>query len=329
MRRAGARAGGRRPRAALALALALAVAPPAAASTPRVARERVGLCVLEAPAAWASPLARLAERAREVLPRVESDLGTRPSARYRMLLLPPGVPLDTAWIALDSTAPPWAAGYLVPEERVGAIRVARASQYPYGTLESVLAHETAHQLLHDAIPHPFPRWFDEGVATAEGRRWSAQDAVVVSASLLTTSLPALPELDSLFTGSEAEARLAYAASFSFVSWATARHGDGFIRQVVRAARDRPLSEAWRVVAGVPLYVDESAWHRSSMLRYRWVPLVGASGTLWILITLLGLWAGARRRARSLATRRRWEEEERMSGPEEDAPWRGGGPPSDP
>src|SRR5262245_28327491 len=52
---------------------------------------------------------------------------------------------------IDRAAPPWAAGYMIPSLRLGAVRLAQASQYPYGTLESALAHEATHMLLHDAV----------------------------------------------------------------------------------------------------------------------------------------------------------------------------------
>jgi len=50
-----------------------------------------------------------------------------------------------------------------------------------------------------------------------------------------------------------------------------------------------------------------------LLLYRWIPALTGTTTLWIGITLLALFAGARRRARSRAIEARWEAEERRAG----------------
>ena len=53
-------------------------------------RVEVGACVIEAPLALRVHLEALAERAPSILPRIESSLGVRPAAPYRILLIPPG-----------------------------------------------------------------------------------------------------------------------------------------------------------------------------------------------------------------------------------------------
>ncbi len=273
------------------------------------ARRRVGLLVLESPATHERSLATLATRAQQIIPEVEQKLGARPTQRYHLILIPPeGVP-DSTLSRIDEMAPPWAAGYMIPSRRVGAIRVAQAARYPYGTVESVLAHEAAHLILHDAVGGKLPLWFEEGVATWIGRRWSFEDAMVYSGALLTSSLPRLAELDTLFEASADEARLAYAASNSFVSWNVSRHGPTFLRDVLRATRTSRFEVAWRTVTGAPLQEAEKAWRQSSLIRYRWIPAVMASGTLWATIAFLAVIAGARRRARARKAREQWDLEE--------------------
>jgi hypothetical protein len=269
---------------------------------------RVGSCILIAPPGHGRQLDALAEHARVILPQVEEALGVRAAAPYRMFLIPPEGPSDVV-ARLDAGVPPWAAGYMVPAQRLGGIRTAEAGRYPYGTLESVLAHEATHMLLHDAVGDRLPLWFQEGVATWQGRKWSLEDIVIYSSSLLTTDLPALADLDESFRGSAAEAGRAYAAAFAFVSWSTRRYGPGVVRDVVAAARSRPFEAAWKAAAGETLGSSESAWRKESLIRYRWIPVVMASSPLWIGISFLALVAGARRRARAKAARERWEDEE--------------------
>jgi hypothetical protein len=275
-------------------------------------RVRIGLCSLEAPAGAEPALRSLASRAWDILPQVESDLGVHPAARYRIILIPPAASRDSELIRLEAAAPEWAAGYLIPEQRIGAIRVAEAARYPYGTLEAVLAHEAAHMLIHDAAGERVPLWFNEGVATWQGRRWSLEDMMVYTTSLLTSDLPKLAALDSSFHGSAGEAQLAYAASFAFVSWNVHRHGRDLVRTVLRDSRSGSFAKTWLAATGTTLDRSEAAWRRESLIRYRWIPILTASSTLWIGITLLAMVAGVRKRARARRLREQWDREDQAA-----------------
>jgi hypothetical protein len=273
---------------------------------------------LEAPAGSERTLAVLSRSAAPILRDLESDLGLRPLKRFRVLVVPPGALRDSELVHLDRAAPDWAAGFYLPHLRVAAIRVAQSSRYPYGTLESVLAHETTHVLLHDGLEGRLPLWFEEGVATWQGRRWNLQDILIYSA-VLTSDLPSLAELDGWFHASAGEAELAYAASFAFVSRAVRRHGRSFLTDLLREAERRPFADAWRAASGTTLAEAEEGWRRESLWRYRWIPILTASSTLWIVIALLAIAAGVRRRARQRRARERWPEgDEAESQPGDDA-----------
>jgi hypothetical protein len=290
------------------LAAAVLAASFPALGAPRVEVSAAGL-ILEAPPELRGQAQALAGAAATLLPRLEASLGVRAASPYRIFLLPPG-PLDDPDLArLDASAPAWAAGFLLPGARVGAIRVAQAGRYPYGDLQEVLVHEAVHMLLHDAAGGTLPRWFEEGVATRLGRRWGARDTLVYAAALLTRELPSLAEMDRGFRASEPAARAAYAASFDFVSWTVKRHGDDVLRDIVAAAATRPFPEAWAAATGVSLRRAEVQWRRGSLLRYRWVPVLTGTTTLWIGITLLASVALSRRRARARRIQERWEREE--------------------
>jgi len=274
----------------------------------------VGACVLEAPADSAVRLQELAERARTLLPKIEAELGVKPAAPYRIILIPPGPPRGPDLRDLDAQAPSWAAGFMIPERRTGAIRVAGADRYPYSDLASVLAHEATHMLLHDAAGPGLPRWFGEGVATGIERSWGMQDVLVYSSSLLIGHLPALADLDAAFETSDDRARAAYAAAFDFMLWTVRTYGSGVVRSIVRQAAVRPFPQAWQAATEVSLERSEAQWRRGSLLLYRWVPALTGTTALWTGITLLALLAGARRRARTRQISERWEAE-RNSGEE--------------
>ena len=273
-------------------------------------RTRIGLLGLEAAPGAEQAFRLLASEAPGIMRQVESDLDIRPARFYRIVLVPPSGARDPYIEQLDTEAPPWAAAFMVPRLRIGVIRTAEASRYPYGTLEATLAHEATHQLLFDAVGGRIPLWFNEGVATLQGRRWSFVDMVVHSTALLTSRLPPLAQLDAAFHADDSKAQLAYSASFGFVSWARNRYGPVFIRSVLREVRTRPFDAAWRSAAGGrTLEEDEQAWRRVTVLRYRWLPIVTASSTLWIVVMLLALAAGLRKRARAQRLREQWDRED--------------------
>lgn len=272
-------------------------------------RVQIQLLRLEGPPAAEQAVRRLALSSREILSHLESTLGARYAQPFRIVLIPPGGVGDSAIARIDAAAPPWAAGYMLPSLRIGAVRIAQSSQYPYGTLESVLAHEATHMLLHDAVGRELPLWFEEGLATWQGRQWSSQDTWVYTRSLLTSGFPALATLDSSFHASAGEADLAYAASFSFVSWNVRQYGPDLVRTVLREMETHRFAMAWEIATGAPLAQAESRWRRDSLIRYRWVPLLATSTTAWLGITLIGIWAGIVKRARSRAIRKRWDAEE--------------------
>src|SRR3989338_4758075 len=61
---------------------------PGEAAPPGMVRAEVGACILEAPADLRVLLERLAAQAAEVLPRVETELGARAVAPYRIVVIP-------------------------------------------------------------------------------------------------------------------------------------------------------------------------------------------------------------------------------------------------
>lgn len=302
--------------------LALLVLAPAEVVARRI-QVAVGQCLLEAMPDDEATARRLATQAEELLQGLEADLGVRPRGPYRIFLIPPGDRRDSEMARLDALAPPWASGFLVARMRTGAIRLDRVHRYPYDDSLSVLLHEATHMLLYDAGGESLPRWFEEGVATWEGRRWGLRDVLVYSSAVLTGELPYLADLDDEFRRSASRARLAYAASFDFVSWSARQYGEDFIPRLLAEAGEQPFSRAWVKATGVPLGRSEAGWRRGSLFLYRWLPLVTGPGSLWLMITLLFLLAGARRRQRSKEIFEGWEREEQgrqtLADPDEPVP----------
>ena len=251
----------------------------------------------------------LGPRAAGIVAGVSRALGIEPRAPWRMVLIPANGLRDSDLVAFNRGAPPWAAGFMEPRSRTGAIRLGQAARYPYGTPEAVLAHESAHQLLHDAPGVVLPLWFEEGVATWAAREWQFEDVFQLSSRIIAQELPSLDALDTRFRGSPEQVDQAYAASFAFVSWSVSRYGSTFVRDVLGEARSHSFERAWRLAAGEPLDRAESLWRRESLFRYRWLPLIAGSGSLWLIVMFIsfGVWLKRKRRARALELA--WEGED--------------------
>ena len=301
----------------LAAALGLAAPSPASAAAPPRVRIQAGPVWLEGPASYRGTLEELAERTRAFLPSVTADLGVQPAGPMLMVLIPPDTSSDPELARLDRAAPSWAAGFALEDQRLGAIRIAEAGRYPFGDPGAVLVHEVTHLLIHDgARGEPVPRWFHEGVATMEQRRWTLEDAYVFSSSLLVGHLPTLEEMNRDFATSEIGAPLAYAASFDFIRWSQGEYGKGVVRRVLAELRRRAgtpgtghFRQAWSDATLHSLSESEESWRRSSLALYRWLPALTGAGTLWIAITALFLYAAWRRRLRTRDMLERWEVED--------------------
>lgn len=223
----------------------------------------------------------------------------------RVVLAPEGSPLARR-------APAWVSGYADPEQSLIVLLPARTPSYPDSSLEDLLRHEIAHVLVARAARgRPIPRWFHEGLAMIAGLSWGLDDRSRLTLTLLADDPISLAELEGLFRGGRGSSNRAYAIAGAFVRDLFERHGSDVAADILRwVRRGLPFEAAFQLATGTPLEEAEgSFWSRQS-LWYRWIPLLTSSVTLWLLVTLLALWAIRRRRARDAAQRAVWDEEER-------------------
>lgn len=208
-------------------------------------------------------------------------------------------------------APPWVAGYAYGAEGVIVLLPARTPSYPDSSLEELLRHEVAHVLVaRAAAGRPLPRWFHEGLAMIAGLSWGLDDRSHLTLALFGDDEVSLERLEKEFTGGQGEVQGAYAIAGAFVNGLLRRHGDDVAARIVaEVARGLSFEDAFDRVTGDTLSEAERSFWRRQTFWYRWVPVLTSSVTLWILITLLAMWAMGKRRARDAALRRMWEEEE--------------------
>ncbi len=239
---------------------------------------------------------------------VERDLDLHAAGPIRIYLIPPVLD-DPELRAINGRAPEWAAGFMLPQERIGAVRLSQVNTYPHDGLRMVLAHEVTHQLVYDGVGHELPQWLSEGVATWEGRRRGLRDWFVASSVIVPGGLPTLRELDRDFGRTAGHTRRAYALSFDFVDWSVDRYGQQFLPDLLdQIPRTSSIEEAWQRAGGEDLALAEGKWRRSTLLLHRWLPLLSGSGSLWILVTLIALLAGVGRRRKTRVIEAKWAAE---------------------
>jgi hypothetical protein len=255
-------------------------------------------------------LTALAERIHDQDPR-------RLEATMELLgLTQPGPPIRVILAAEDSpvaqSTPAWVSGFAYGNLGVVVLFPYRTPAYPDTSFDELLFHELSHVLTaRAAAGHSIPRWFNEGLAMYIGRSWNLEDRSRMTWALLVDRRVSLAALDQSFAGDRGEMRRAYAVSGAFVRDLYHRFGPKVGAQILTdIALGFPFEEAFYRRTGIDFArAEERFWHSHS-IWYRWVPVLTSSATLWIAITILSLFAVKRRRERTAAIKRQWEEEER-------------------
>ncbi|HWM91367.1 MAG TPA: hypothetical protein VN493_11420 [Thermoanaerobaculia bacterium] len=207
--------------------------------------------------------------------------------------------------------PPWVSGYAFGDEGVIVLLPARTPSYPDSSLEELLRHEVAHVLVARAAGgRPLPRWFHEGLAMIAGLSWGLDDRSQLTLAMIGDREVSLERLERAFAGGQGEVHGAYAIAGAFANDLLRRHGDDVAGRILaNVGQGLSFEEAFLRATGISLADAERAFWRRQTFWYRWVPVLTSSVTLWLLITLLAIWAMGKRRARDAALRRIWEEEE--------------------
>jgi len=292
--------------------LALLLHPPGAiaggAGAPLAAMVRSGpVTIVHAggDAGYARAAATLAAAAHE---RIRGDLGLEHPVEVAILLLTANSPAATReeW---TRRLPSWMAGAAIPAQQLIVVRVP-PGQTPNG-LEPLLAHELTHVILKADYPahDGWPLWFQEGLAMRESRSEGLREYLTLSAAALFDRMLPFESLSVSFPAAEAEARLAYAQSASFLAFLDSQAGRGKFAVLMRELRERDFEEAFRVAYGAGTGAAEAQWLRWVTRRFAWVPAMTSETAFWLLITLLFLVAIAVRRRRSRLMREQWEKEE--------------------
>jgi hypothetical protein len=259
----------------------------------------------------ASFLLQRAEKTREAVLR---DIGHAP-------VFPIVIYLAPTWEAFQDVqpggeAPSWSVGTAYPALNLIILRSPRGIKGGRTKIEEVLKHEYAHLVLAMALKgHEAPQWLDEGFTMLQSRGWTISWTYVLSKGVLNKALIPLAELADGFPLDQHQAQLAYAQSFSFVSYIRNEYGSEALARLIKGiAHGLDAEEALRQATGLGLRNLERGWKADLKKRYSWIPIVTSFFSLWFLASLLfllGYWLKRRRSKRILAD---WEQEEARQEP---------------
>jgi hypothetical protein len=207
--------------------------------------------------------------------------------------------------------PQWISGFAVAASSTVVIFPARTPGYPNTTLEDVYRHEIAHVLIWRAAGgRRVPRWFDEGLAMATERERRFQDQTQLFYQLLGSSHTTLDELDHLFSRGQNDQVRAYALAGAIVDDVFQRYGPTACRNILMRMHDgEDFDRSFKAVTGLtPESLDAEFWRRQRIWTI-WVPILGSSTTLWLVITFLALLAIYMRRKRNQKIEEEWAKED--------------------
>ena len=211
---------------------------------------------------------------------------------------------------------PWIAGFAMGASDLVVIFPNRSPSYPHDTLEDVLRHEITHVLIERASRgQPIPRWFNEGLAMAAEHGWRFEDQTELIYQLALGARASLYEIDRLFSGKQSDQARAYALSGAFVRDVLQRYGSaGPAEILLRVRRGIPFDVAFAGVAGkTPAFAESDFWNRQRIWT-TWIPILTSSGVLWLMVSILAIFAIRRRRQRDAAIEKEWEKEEEADDP---------------
>ncbi len=231
-------------------------------------------------------------------------------------------------VGLDETGPPIPV-HLVPEGTIAAKRApswgvayatssghivllpSRVPGYPNRRIENVLVHEVAHVLIYRASRGGHvPRWFHEGLALYAARGWGLEDRTRLIWGTVRGHGSALDALEEQFHRGRVSANRAYAFAGAFVRYLVDEHGRDTPALILDGvAEGKSFAGAVHDATGLTLAEVEASYFRHLDFWNKWVPFLTSSTTLWILISLLAIYAFKRRRDRDAQILARWDEEE--------------------
>jgi len=227
----------------------------------------------------------------------------------------PGPPIHVMLAPEDSelarTTSSWIAGFAQGGTDTVVLFPSRSLRYPHDSLEAVLRHEVAHVLIARAADgRAVPRWFNEGLAVVAERAWQFEDRWQLAWATVSADHVQMDEMNDLFQAGSGGAERAYALASAFVRYIIETRGADVPARILAAvATGVPFEVAFEQATGRSLADAELSFQAELTSWTRQIPLLTSPFVLWMIVTLLALFAIYVRYRRSAERRRELAEED--------------------
>jgi hypothetical protein len=247
---------------------------------------------------------------------------TREATAHAIGFSPPApclIYLASSWEAFQSVQPAgkppsWSVGTAYPTQNLIILRSSRGMKGSGVDIEEVLRHEYAHLALATVLKgHESPHWLSEGLAMLQSRGWSLAWTFVLSRGVLTKGLIPLEKLADGFPADQYQAELAYAESFSLVSYIKTDVGPRALpRLITGLSYGLDAETAAHQATGLGLKDLERRWKEDLKRRFSWIPIATSFFSLWFLASLLFLFSYWLKRKRAKRMLEKWKQEEALA-----------------
>ncbi|PIE33158.1 hypothetical protein CSA56_12575 [candidate division KSB3 bacterium] len=255
----------------------------------------------------------ISDKAEHIYSSIAADVGYAPTSKINVYLCPT---LQCFHHKQPSQhkAPEWAVGLAYPALSRIVMRSAFSPQEGRHRIKpiEIFQHELAHIVLEQALAERggAPRWLSEGFSMYHARQWTIHGQRTIEEVVLRKTFIPLSLLISSFPVDEQAARIAYAQSFSLVSFMLQEYGQTIFHKFIAHLREgMETNRALLSSAGITVKRLELEWHASLTKRYSWFSYLSNIGALWFVLSLVFILAYFVKRHKVRRLHQQWEEEE--------------------
>lgn len=215
--------------------------------------------------------------------------------------------------------PKWAVGVAYPGLNQIVIRSALTLQERgYIKPIEIFKHEFAHIVIEQALAERggAPRWLSEGFSMYHARQWTIAGQRTLEEVTLRNDFIPLAMLTTAFPSDEKTARIAYAQSYSVVTFLVNNYEKPIFHKFINNLRKgMDTNTALVYSAEVNLEDLELEWQASLKKRYSWIAYLINIGLFWFALSVGFVIIYLLKRQKMRRVQKRWEEEETLEFPE--------------
>lgn len=256
----------------------------------------------------AEEMIRIAERA---YGRITADIGVEPEGRIRIYVC--GTRAEFKRL-VGSSIRGWAAAVAIPSARAMVVMAPRALE---GSHPEDIGRTITHELTHVVVgillgerAGDIPTWMHEGIATYEAKEWGLGWSWILGGAAIAGRLIPLKDLSHMFPEGRSDAFLAYAQSYSAISYIVKKFGPEAIKGILTRVREGiSFDEAFTKAVGLSLGEFEGIWRSYVRRYYTFITVFTSSAMFWFMVSILFLMAYLAKKRKERERMRRWEMEE--------------------